>query len=580
MEITDYSSRLDWKYHAHYVQQTEFSPDGQRLACLGYDRAARVYRADRLECLGGPLPGQDFLTRACFAGDSGTLVTAGHDGLLRVWQFQDAARYRELSGHEGELNRIDFSPDGNHLLTPSDDGTVRQWPLDGGAASVVVQSNVRAMLRFCRNDFGELLLQSEFGSMPFNTAPTWIGPEWPADGPQHGANVQYQVKPAAGRPTVVAGDGEPCVRARWKPRSRQWVGVQADGTIRVADLDRPGWRKEIYFPSQKSSVPKINSGARLRSVIEPWKWLASATIALQDPAQGYAPSLPSAATAGGASSTQSAPGTATAAPTSAGPAAGYSPLDTLREDAAGSADFSPDGRVLITIDLTRTCKIFDADTYQELRQLKLAVGQPRTAAFRPDGRHVVVCGTAGAQVFDRDTGLSLPFTLTHAGGVRRATYSPDGRFIATCGDETARLWDAVTGRPLSPPLKHAGPVYHVEISRDGRKLLSFSPTGARVWSVPDGEPLAPPLSHGDRVATNWAVFHPTNSDVIATAGREDHAARVWTLPPADARPVALIVAEAELLAGRRVDDRGELVPLTAGEIVERFRKLDMVASVK
>jgi hypothetical protein len=70
-----------------------------------------------------------------------------------------------------------------------------------------------------------------------------------------------------------------------------------------------------------------------------------------------------------------------------------------------------------------------------------------SAQFSPDGRQVVTASwDSTTRLWDARTGKSLGAPLKHEGGVFSAQFSPDGQRVVTASaDTTARLWDVLTG---------------------------------------------------------------------------------------------------------------------------------------
>jgi WD40 repeat protein len=66
-----------------------------------------------------------------FTRDSRTLVTAGHDGRVDVWNVSDAARVETFEGHAGAVSAIVISPDGRTVYSAGQDGNVVEWDLSG-----------------------------------------------------------------------------------------------------------------------------------------------------------------------------------------------------------------------------------------------------------------------------------------------------------------------------------------------------------------------------------------------------------------------------------------------------------------
>jgi hypothetical protein len=69
-----------------------------------------------------------------------------------------------------------------------------------------------------------------------------------------------------------------------------------------------------------------------------------------------------------------------------------------------------------------------------------------SAQFSPDGRWVVTASKDyTARVWDATTGRAVGEPMKHGGVVHSAQFSPDGRRVVTASeDNTARLWDVST----------------------------------------------------------------------------------------------------------------------------------------
>jgi WD40 repeat protein len=55
------------------------------------------------------------------------VVTAGHDGSVKIWQAADGMLLRTLEGHQGQVLSLAVSDDGRHLLSGGRDNSIRFW---------------------------------------------------------------------------------------------------------------------------------------------------------------------------------------------------------------------------------------------------------------------------------------------------------------------------------------------------------------------------------------------------------------------------------------------------------------------
>jgi WD40 repeat protein len=153
--------------------------------------------------------------------------------------------------------------------------------------------------------------------------------------------------------------------------------------------------------------------------------------------------------------------------------------------------FSPDGRSFLTAGMGEV----------RLWRLEKAEGRRQKAEGRGQEAEG---GQAPADCLLPSAFCLLP----DPGPVLSAAFSPDGKYVVTCGtDGTARLWEAATGKPHGQPLRHRGPVEVAAFSPDSRTLATggamplkegrtgkIPPGGeVRLWRVATGEAVGEPL---------------------------------------------------------------------------------------
>jgi WD40 repeat protein len=548
-QLDAYAEQQTLSGHADAVLSAEFSPDGQRVVTAGRDHTARIW--DLASGTSHVLDeGHDYLMmNAVFLPDGAQILTAAFDNTVLKWDcrsrgqvaFATASRLKG-AGRNGVLA---VSPDGRWLLTAGDEFTAKVWNVATGDLAQVLRGHrdtVTAvafapggLLAFSGDAAGSCLLwRRPAESEPWQLAHTLRG---------HRAGMSIQAAcftpdarrlltasadhtvaqwdVATGRESqdLVLGHPDSVTRLALSPDGRLALTACADRIARLWDVrtarsrvldsgeGRPRFEQidGLAFSPDGRRAVVLWGDARLAHV---FTWPAP-------------PSLDTPAT-----------------------------RRALRGDlaAARSAEFSPDGRQLLTAGGDQAY-LWSID--QELARVASfrPHGAVASASFSPDGRYVVTAGQKGAvKVWDTTASAAtvvLKWDAAHGGRpVRSAVFSPrvaDGApwHVLTAGDDAvARLWevdvDAGEPRCVASFAGHGGPLNQAKFSPDAQWIVTASDDGtAAIWNVAQGEDQQPIVLRGHSRAVLSATFAPGSAvdasrDMVVT-GSDDNRALVWSL---------------------------------------------------
>lgn len=198
-------------------------------------------------------------------------------------------------------------------------------------------------------------------------------------------------------------------------------------------------------------------------------------------------------------------------------------FEWLKQDRLYYAEFSPDGKMVVTASKDKTAIISNASSGQLLNRLEHE-DEVTHAAFSPNGNTVVTTSDRTARLWNVHTGELLK-TLEHEGGVYYAAFSPDGKTIATkSGDNIARIWNAHTGKLLHKLEGHDSYIYYVAFSPDGKTIVTASEDHtANLWNAYTGKYLKKLEGHHDWIG--YAEFSPDGKTVITASA--DQTACLW-----------------------------------------------------
>ena len=232
------------KGHSEYLNDVDWSPDGQRIATASKDATIRVYSPDgthRTTYKGHESAVNDIE----WAPDSGSLVSAGQDKSVRVWQADGSSVHTKLSS---EATRVLWQPDGQQFVSLSSSGlhflkpdtapgvssqmgsskpTVPTWSKDGGLLTINVDSS--NTIQHWKTDGSGRNLVKGWGHRFFS--PSWnpAGSKFAAGGSDCAVYILDQQTKQHG---TFAGHHDSANIVAWNPKADLIVSTANDNTVR------------------------------------------------------------------------------------------------------------------------------------------------------------------------------------------------------------------------------------------------------------------------------------------------------------------------------------------------------------
>jgi RNA polymerase sigma factor (sigma-70 family) len=201
-------------------------------------------------------------------------------------------------------------------------------------------------------------------------------------------------------------------------------------------------------------------------------------------------------------------------------ATGRQPCSWTAPGLIHSVAFSPDGKFLATGG-SEPMVLWNAATGKEERRLRHPPGEVAALAFAPDGKTLATATTGERclRLWDMQTGQEHPASAAgHHGSVGFVRFTPDGEALVSAGSEDLELfrWKIASGEQLWH--SHLGRhefARPVDLAADGKVLAAGTPTGAiRLVDALSGKELGHYLAH--KAAVETVAFSPDGKTLAST----------------------------------------------------------------
>jgi WD40 repeat protein len=430
--------------HSDEVRDVAWSPDGKWIATASADGTARVWHA-RTGTELFALPGLSRDLQSVAWSTAGDRLATSGGGFIRLWNLWLEP---DLAGHTGAVLDARRSPDGTRMVTAGADGTARVWDAITGEPLLVFSEHGQTLHCASWSPSGDRIVTSGADG----TARIW--------------------DPVTGEELVVFAEHTDEVwHADWSSDGRYVVTTSADRTARVWDsmTGEPMSLLHIYHDRGRSH---------------------------------WSPDGQRIVTAAGYGGTHLCPVFVWDA------ASGENLLSFLNHDAwMSGADWSPDGKLVVSAGYDGTARIWNPDTGEE--KLVLVVREIAwDAAWSPNGKRIVTADQRGAvKVWDAATGVEV-YGFSAEAAVLNVDWSSDGQYITASGlfevPVVRRAWQSTDDL--------------IAYARECCVSRELTPEERERFGLPRDRPSAPALA---------GTPEPTPTAVEILATKPEHLAGTW-----------------------------------------------------
>jgi WD40 repeat protein len=453
------------------VSAAAFSADGRKVAWGTYNGDVRLWDLDAgKEIQHFASTGvMDYIGMAksiTISSDGRSVLVASDDRKARVWDVETGKVRTLMKASDDQVNMaVDcaaLSPDGRQALTGADDKTARIWDLESGKElrRLVGLADEVGALAFVANGRGIV-----------SVSKTGMAGQWDAESGKAlqltFAPAQQTGPPATGQagsasPVVLSPDGSRVLLA-----GIQGVNVVRDvrtgKQIQILDQKLTGSISDADFSSDGSKLLTANGGPDFSL----WDVQTGKEVRHFKVNPGWRPQI-------------------------------LYPEGDYRDGVEHLA-LSPDGHRALTADSEGSTRLWNVDTGEQVRVIKVKTMQSLAVGFSPDSSKMITENVDGSATL-RD--VKWGRELQHFGTASRPSFSADGRRVLMGGS----VWDVESGKELRHFEQALGTEPFGTLSANGRRVLIGGGDGAtKLWDVDSGKELARLYGFRDG---SWAVIDP------------------------------------------------------------------------
>lgn len=171
----------------------------------------------------------------------------------------------------------------------------------------------------------------------------------------------------------------------------------------------------------------------------------------------------------------------------------------LPEAGIKDAQFSPDGRRVLTVSASNILQMWNPQTREQVGKSMDPGGKPKLVEFSPTSKVILTASDeSGVRIWNGDTGDRVA-ELLHSTRVHRVAFSVTGSHVVTLSsyeqpDEAGQVWETITGAPVGDPIRRRLD-HSLHLSWHGEQLAAKTRTGideCLLWDVRSGSSVRIP----------------------------------------------------------------------------------------
>jgi len=215
---------------------------------------------------------------------------------------------------------------------------------------------------------------------------------------------------------------------------------------------------------------------------------------------------------------------------------------------------APNGRLVASAHADGALKLWDVEAGRRLWAVAAHDGDVMDCAFSPDGSSIASAGGSSVRIWDASTGAPRSELHGHSDSVECCCFSPDGRMLASgARDRTLLLWDLERADAAAPAHAHGDMVWDCAYSPDGKLVASAGGDGTvTIWDAGTGEPRT--VLRGTEDHAHACAFSPEGTRLAVCY---DRSLVLWDV--ASALPVKTLPGHTESAMDCAMDPNGAFI---------------------